>query len=354
MNTYNNLYYQLVSYGNLEKAFKKAKNGKSSKTYVIQFEKNLKENLISLKNELENYTYMPKPLKRFTIRDPKTRIIHASAFRDRVVHHALCNIIEPLFDKKFIYDSYANRKGKGIHSALKRFDYFKRKISINGSKINNSDYDSMVIGYVLKADIRHYFDTIGHDILIKIINRTIKDENVIWLIKKILSQHYTAIEGKGMPLGNLTSQFFANLYLNDFDYFVKHKLKAKYYIRYVDDFVILHNSKKVLLEYKDKIEKYLTNLRLELHPNKSKIIPIYKGVNFLGFRVFYYHKLIKKSNIGRFKRKSCRKSIELAIGDLTHSDFIQSLQGWLGYAMWANTYRLRKDIITRINQVNNH
>ena len=148
-----------------------------------------------------------------------------------------------------------------------------------------------------------------------------------------------------MPLGNLTSQFFANLYLNDFDYFVKHKLKAKYYIRYVDDFVILHNSKKVLIEYIDKIVKYLTNLKLELHPSKSKIIPLYKGINLLGFRIFYYHRLIKKSNIRRFKRKLSQKSIRLAVDDLSYNDFMNGLQGWLGYAMWANTYKLRKKII---------
>lgn len=349
MKTYNNLYSQIISYENLEKAFKKAKIGKSSKPYVIEVESKLKDNLISLKNELENFTYAPKSLKRFTIRDPKTRIIHASAFRDRVVHHVLCNIIEPIFDRTFIYDSYANRKGKGVHSAIRRFDKFKRKISINGSQLNNTNYENMIIGYVLKADIKHYFDTIDHEILIKTIRRTIKDENVIWLVKQILNQYYFRGEGKGMPLGNLTSQFFANLYLNDLDYFVKHKLRAKCYIRYVDDFVILHNSKEVLFEYKEKIAKYLTNLKLELHPNKSKIIPLYKGVNLLGFNVFYYHKLIKKSNMRRFKRKFYQKSIRLAVGDLNYEDFINGLQGWLGYAMWANTYNLRKRFLKNFN-----
>ncbi len=352
MKTYNNLYFQLISYENLEKAFKKARKGKSLKGYVIEFEKNLKENLNSLKNELGDFTYKPKPLKKFTVRDPKTRIIHASDFRDRIVHHALCNIIEPIFDKKFIYDSYANRKGKGVRQAIKRFDYFKRKISINGAKINAADFDNVVLGHVLKADIRHYFDNIGHEILIKTINRIIKDENIIWLIRQILNQH-CATKGKGMPLGNLTSQFFANLYLNDLDYFVKHKLKAKYYIRYVDDFVILHNSKTTLIDYKDKIEKYLINLKLELHPNKSKIISVYQGVNLLGFRIFYYHKLIKKSNFKRFKRKLCQKTINLAVGDLNHADFVSGLQGWYGYAMWANTYKLRNRITLSLLNINN-
>lgn len=350
MKTYRNLYNKLVSYENLEKAFKKAKKGKTSKLYVIEFEKNLKENLNFLKSELETFTYAPKPLKRFTIRDPKTRIIHASAFRDRIVHHALFNIIEPTFDKTFIYDSYANRIGKGSLKALERFDYFKRKISINGAKINTAKHDSVVVGYVLKADIKHYFDTIDHEILIRTIGRTIKDENVTWLVKQILNQH-SIDKGKGMPLGNLTSQFFANLYLNDFDYFVKHKLKAKYYIRYVDDFVILSNSKKMLESYKDKICKYLSSLRLEMHPSKSKIMPLYNGINLLGFRVFYYHRLIKKSNIKRFERKLCQKSIKLAIGDLSHDYFINGLHGWFGYAVWANTYKSRQRIIKTVKSL---
>jgi hypothetical protein len=156
-----------------------------------------------------------------------------------------------------------------------------------------------------------------------------------------------------MPLGNLTSQFFANLYLNDLDYFVKHKLKAKYYIRYVDDFVILHNSKEILNIYKDKISKYLTNLKLELHPNKCRIIPLYKGANLLGFRVFYYHKLLKKSNFRKFQRKLDIKIENIHNGNLAYDGFILSLQGWFGYAMWANTYKLRQQILNKVH-IRNH
>ena len=344
------LWIELCSYENLELAYKKARKHKTKKEYVIEFERNLQENLSLLRIELLLHSYTPESLKTFIVRDPKTRKISKSAFRDRVVHHALCNIIEPIFEKQFIYDSYANRINKGTLKALQRFDYFKRKISVNGAKINNSYYTNMVVGYVLKADIRHYFDAIDHEILIKAVRRTIRDENIIWLVGEILKQH-CVIKGKGMPLGNLTSQFFANLYLNDFDYFVKHKLKAKYYIRYVDDFVILHNSKSLLIEYKDKIEKYLTNLKLEIHPDKSKIIPIYRGVKLLGFRIFYHRKLIKKSNFKRFKRKLCQKTIKLAVGDLNHVDFANELQGWFGYAMWADTYKLRGKIMKEIEKL---
>src|SRR3989344_8491222 len=234
MKRHGNLFEELCSYENLKLAFKKARKGKTQRPYVIEFEKNLKNNLIELRTELLFHNYSPKPLKTFILRDPKTRKISKSDFRDRIVHHALYNIIEPIFDKIFIYDSYANRKGKGSLAAIKRFDKFKRKISKNG-KLNGWFNNNQVKGYCLKADIKHYFEEVNHEILLNIIKRKIKDNRIIWLIHKILNNFNTKINGKGMPLGNLTSQFFANVYLNELDYFVKYKLKAKYYIRYVDD-----------------------------------------------------------------------------------------------------------------------
>lgn len=220
------LYAALCSYNNLFLAYKKARKRKTTKSYVIEFEKNLKENLLLLRSELLLHCYNPKPLVDFIINDPKTRKISKSDFRDMVVHHALCNIIELIFEKSFIYDSYANRIGKGTLKALHRFDFFKRKASKN-NKVNC---------YILKADIKKYFENINHEILLSIIKKRISDKRIIWLIRKILAN--SSFQNNGMPLGNLTSQFFANVYLNDFDWFVKTKLKAKYYIRYVDDFVI--------------------------------------------------------------------------------------------------------------------
>ncbi|MBI4158979.1 hypothetical protein HY500_01840, partial [Candidatus Woesearchaeota archaeon] len=239
MKTYRKLYSKLCSLENLMLAFKKAKEDKTLLPYVVKFEENLNEELNKLHKELISLNYEPHQLKRFIVRDPKTRTIHASAFRDRVIYHAICNILEPIFDKTFIYDSYASRKFKGTHKAVERFDKFKKKVSRNGKLANNYYDNNNVIGYALKADVKHYFETVNHEILLKIIRRKIKDENIISLIKKILNNFDTKIKGMGMPLGNLTSQFFANVYLNELDQFVKHKLKAKYYIRYVDDFVIL-------------------------------------------------------------------------------------------------------------------
>ena len=352
MKTYKNLYEKLCSLENLNLAFKEARKRKSKRFYVIKFEKNLNKELKRLKQELESLTYKPRALKRFIIRDPKTRTIHSSAFRDRVVYHALVNIMERIFDKTFIHDSYASRKDKGTHKAIMRFDRFKRKIAKNGRLVNNSYNNNMVKGYVLKADIKHYFNTVDHEILLKIIKRKIKNKKVLWLIKKILNNFDIKIKGKGMPLGNLTSQFFANIYLNELDYFVKHKLKAKYYIRYVDDFVILHNDKKMLKEYKEKISNYLKNLELELHKDKSSIIPLRKGITFLGYKIFYYHKLLRKSNIRKFERNFKEKLDRYKEGRLTYDNLIESLQGWFGYSMWANTYKFRKRIMGQISESN--
>ena len=292
---------------------------------------NLKKNLSILRTELLLHSYKPKSLETFIIRDPKTRKISKSDFRDRIVHHALCNIIEPIFEKIFIYDSYANRKSKGTLKAISRFDFFKRKVSKNNAR--NC--------FILKADIKHYFDEVSYEILLSIIKRKIKDEKVIWLIKQILSNFNSESKGKGMPLGNLTSQFFANVYLNELDYFVKHKLKVKCYIRYVDDFVIFNNNKEILEKCKEEINNLLKNeLKLELHPDKSKIILLKRGIVFLGFRIFYYHKLLKKNNLKR------RKFIlsGLKSNNLNYNAIYSSFEGWLAHAKLADTFNLRRKL----------
>jgi retron-type reverse transcriptase len=341
LNTYSSLYSEICDYRNLELAFRKAKKRKSKKPDIIEFEKNLVDNLMILRNELSFHTYYPAPLKMFAVCDPKTRKIGKSEFRDRVVHHALVRVIEPVLDKTFIFDSFANRKGKGVHAALKRFDNFKRKASRNNTRSC----------FVLKADIRQYFDTVDHEILVKIISKRIKDARVIWLIRRILENHCAKQPGKGMPLGNLTSQFFANVYLNELDHFVKHTLRAKYYIRYVDDFIILHNSREVLETCKERIELFLeTELKLELHLDKSRIIPVYKGVGLLGFRVFYYHRLVRKTNLRKFLRNLDRLYEKYNVGLIAEEDVFESVQGWFGYAMHANSYKLRRKLSEQVQE----
>jgi RNA-directed DNA polymerase len=356
MKTHKKLYDKLCSKENLYLAYRKARKGKSKKASVIEFEDNLEENLNKLQEELLNLTYKPLPLKRFVIRDPKTRTIHASAFRDRIVHHAIINILEPIFEKIFIYDSYASRKDKGAHLAIKRFDYFQRKVTQNGCVFTKrKENKNQVQGYCLKADIRHYFDTVNHQVLISIIRRKIKDKKVIWLINQILDNFDSPTKGTGMPLGNFTSQFFANVYLNELDQFVKHKLRTKYYIRYVDDFVILYESKEQLEEWKIKINNFLKEkLKIELHPSKSHVLRLNSGINFLGFRVFYHHKLIRASNLKNFERRFNNMRILFDEEIVSREKALESLDGWLAYCSYANTYKYRRYLIRNFNKSFSH
>ncbi len=205
---------------------------------------------------------------------------------------------------------------------------------------------------MLKADIKHYFDTVNHGILLRIIQLKIKDLYLIRLIKTILDNHKTLVSGKGMPLGNLTSQFFANVYLHELDLFVKHKLRAKYYIRYVDDFVILHNNENIVYEWKDEIDKFLREkLDIELHPGKSRIIALRKGITLLGFRVFPHHKLLKKSNARRIWKRFNLFKKKYDSGELSRKEIVQSLEGWLAYVEFADSYKFRKKVVARFNEL---
>jgi len=349
MKSYKNLYPKLCSFSNLEKAFEKAKEGKSTLPYVLEFEKDFTNNLLLLKHELETLTYSPKPLTRFVIHDPKTRVIRKSIFRDRIVHHAIVNILEPIYEKVFIDDSYANRVGKGTVAALQRFDRFQRKVSRNGTLVKCARNNNMIRGYAFKADIKQFFDSVDQELLMHILRRKIKDRKVRELICSILKNFHD--KEKGMPLGNMTSQFFANVYLNELDYFVKHTLKMKYYLRYVDDFVIIHESKETLQECKEKIENYLVSLKLELHQNKSKIFSMHSGIGLLGFRVFYYYKLLRKRNLAQFWKHLEDLEDQYTKEIISGTRLFICVQGWFSYAMWGNTYRLRKNIRKRIDKL---
>jgi RNA-directed DNA polymerase len=342
MKSYKNLYLKIYDLKNLILAYKKARKGKTKKHYVIEFEKDLAYNLKILHDELKNQTYKPKPLKKFILRDPKTRKISKSDFRDRIVHHALIRIIEPLFDKIFIYDSCANRIGKGNLFATNRFYCFMRKVSRNG-KLNGWFNNNQIKGYCFKADIKHYFQEIDQEILLKIIKRKIKCKKTLYLITRIIKNFDN--KTKGMPLGNLTSQFFANVYLNELDQFVKHNLNIKFYIRYVDDFVILHPSKLQLIEWKQKVNRFLNEaLRVELHSEKSKIVSLSRGIDLVGFRNFYHFKILRKRNI----KNMFSKVTEYKESIVSKESLLDSFQGWSAYAKWANTFRLRKEISKKI------
>jgi RNA-directed DNA polymerase len=317
MKTYKNIYHKIYSWQNIVLAFKKARKGKTKKKYVLEFQKECLNNLQQLRFELMSETYKPKPLKSFVIRDPKTRIISKSHFRDRVIHHALVNILQPIFEPSFIYDSCANQIGKGNLFAIERFDKFKREVTSNLSE--EAPY--------LKADIKHYFKEVNHKILLKIIKKRITDEKVLNLIRLILNN--PPPQTRGMPLGNLTSQFFANTYLNELDYFIKHKLRAKFYIRYVDDFIILNKSKAQLEKWRKQISNFLSKeLKLELHPQKTKISSLSKGIDFVGFRNYYSRRLLRKRNFRKIK-----KQIKLFFQNKTSTKkFEDILNGFVAYS----------------------
>ena len=256
-----------LSFENLYAAYKKAYRGtKNYQAYAFAFDAD--RELLKLKQELTDGTYEPGNYNYFTIKEPKERIIAVSPFRDRVVHHALVNVIEPIYEKRFIFDSYATRKEKGTHKAIARAQYFLRK---------NGRY--------LKMDVRKYFDSIDHSVLNVILQRKIKDPYILDLCGKIIAKGGSGI--KGLPIGNLTSQFFANVYLDVFDHYIKDDLKVKGYVRYMDDFCIFDPNKETLKEQRDKIKIYLSEkLRLEVKESATLINGKLHGLPFLGVRIF--------------------------------------------------------------------
>lgn len=339
MKTENYLFDAICSFENLLLAAKNAQKGKKENPQVVKFHFRLEDNLFKIQQELYTKKYSPGKYTTFTIYDPKQRMISAAPYKDRVVHHALCNIIEPIFDKTFIYDSYANRKDKGTHKAIDRYQQFARRFR-----------------YVLKCDIRKFFPSIDHEILKQEIRRKIKCKPTLWLIDQIIDNsnlqepHLQWFEGddlfspiarkKGLPIGNLTSQFWGNVYLNRFDHFVKETLRIAGYVRYVDDFVILSNNKIELREIKAEITNYLAGLRLIPHPNKTQIHQTKDGIPFLGFMIYPNYKYVRRDKIKRYKRYLRRNLNLKENGIITPQILENQLNSWLGHIRFGQSQRL--------------
>ena len=342
------MYEKLCSWNNLLLAYRKAAKGKRGHPNVAYFEYHLEENLLNIQKELQDFTYHPGPYASFHIHEPKRRLISAAPFRDRVVHHALCNLIEPLFECSFIFDSYANRVGKGTHRALNRAQEFARKFP-----------------YLLQCDVRQFFPSIDHTILHEILSRKIKDENVLWLCDQIiasgvgvLSEVYEMVyfdgddqsatsHPRGLPIGNLTSQFWANVYLNPFDHFVKRSLRCPAYLRFVDDFLLFAEDKGTLWEWKDKIEKRLVGLRLTIHAGAHPT-PVTEGFSFLGFRIFPQKRRLKRRKAIYYRRKLRTMCRDYLAGELSFERMTASVQGWVNHARYGNTIGLRKAVLGRL------
>jgi RNA-directed DNA polymerase len=293
---------------NLFLSWREFKKGKTKRKDVLEFEFNLEDNIFQLYQELKIKTYKHSKYSSFYVQDPKLRHIHKAEVRDRIVHHLISKYLNQIYDKTFIFDSCSCRLNKGMHKAVNRLKQFSLKQSKN-NKINF---------YALKCDIKRFFDSIDHNILIGTLKRKIKDRDILSLITEIISSFQTE-KGKGIPLGNLTSQYFANIYLNELDRLIKHGLKVIHYIRYTDDFVILDRNKECLENIINPIEKFLkTRLNLSLHPDKIMIRKYNQGIDFLGYVALPHCRLLRTKTKKRMFKKANQKNVQSYLGVLSH------------------------------------
>ena len=328
--TINGIFGEIVDFENLYRGFKLASKGKRNTSEVINYAKNLEENIINTQNHLIWHTYRPKSYTEFYVFDPKKRLIQAPDFYDRVVHHALVNVIEPILDNKFIHDSYACRCNKGTHKAVLRVHQFQ-----NNLKAKSCNF------YVLKADISKYFQNIDIDILKSFLRRSISCKDTLWLIDTLLGD-----KTKGLPIGALTSQLFANVYLNYLDHYIKDDLGIKFYVRYMDDFIVLHNDKLFLRNLLKDINIFLKErLRLTLN-SKTQILSMSQGIDFCGYRIWPTHILPRKRNVKRFRKniKILKKLYNEGKIDL---DYIKPrIASFLGYMKHCKNYTTLKYIFS--------
>ncbi len=329
------IFGEIISLDNLFSAWREFRKGKKNRLDVQKFEFNLEDNLFQLYQELKNKTYQHSYYTPFYIQDPKLRRIHKASVRDRVLHHSVFRILYTIFDKGFIFDSYSCRLNKGTHNAVNRLEKFCWKLSKNNTKNI----------FALKCDVRKFFDSVDQGILLKLIKKRIQDNDAVWLIEKIVKSFENA-NGKGLPLGNVTSQLFANIYLNELDQFVKHKLKVKYYLRYCDDFVILSQNEEILTKFISPINEFLkNNLNLILHPNKIILRKYNQGIDFLGYVTRPYYRVLRTRTKKRILKKISKKHKDFKNGLITKMSFNQSLYSYLGVLKHCKGYGIEKNLI---------
>lgn len=325
MKRHNHLIGHFASFANLLAAAKKARSGTSHKRETQRFAFHLEPELFRLQEELLSGAYQPQPYRYFQIHDPKERTISVASFRDRVVHHALVNVLEPIYERSFIHDSYATRKDKGTHRAIARAQCFLKKT-----------------GWFWKTDIDKYFDSICHDRLLALLERKIKDKRLLEVAARII--HNSSGEGRGLPIGNLTSQFFANVYLNGFDHFVKEQLRQPYYLRYMDDFVIFNENKTALKTLRQPVEAYLHDaLGLRLKASATFLNSSANGLTFLGRRIFPGTVRLAHPNGRRMLRRMALKQRDFENGKISEEQFLQSMNSY--WAQLEPFYGLRRKLV---------
>jgi len=343
------LYPRVCAWDNLLLAYRKASRGKRGKAPAAGFEYYLEDNLITLQAELCSKTYQPGAYYSFYIKDPKRRLISAAPFRDRVVHHVLCNVIEPIFERGFIYDSYANREGKGNHRALDRAQFYARRYC-----------------YVLPCDVRQFFPSVDHQIMRGILARKLPDPDVMWLVDQILasgvgvlSEEYQMVwfpgddllavhRPRGLPIGNLTSQFWANCYLDSFDHFVKRELRCPAYVRYVDDVLLFGDDKGQLWDWKRAVIERMARLRLSIHQERAQVRPVTEGFPFLGFVVYPHKRRLKRRKGVAYARRLRALVEDYADGRIPLERVTASVQGWANHACYGDTLGLRRALLESV------
>ncbi len=303
-----------------------AAKGKKAKRQTAAFLLDLEPEVLCLERELKHRTYTPSPYYTFIVKEPKERMICATGFRDRVVHHAVCKVLGPIFERSFIFDSYACRKGKGAQAAIKRAQGYMRRFP-----------------YYLKLDIRKYFDSVDHEMLKRLLHRRIKDRDLLWLLDVIIDHPvpWTA-PGKGIPIGNLTSQHFANFYLDQVDHFIKDEIGLKGYVRYMDDLLLFSNDKPELWDAFSQVERFLDErLALTVKIGSVVLSPTHEGLSFLGLRV--YPGLIRLSRKGwrRFRRNVIQKEKLYEQGFVSADELNRSIGSVVGHIRHADTRNLR-------------
>lgn len=316
-------YNDIISVDNLLSAWSEFVIGKKSKLDVLHFSSNLIDNILQLHHQLANHTYHHNGYRSFYITDPKLRHIHKASVRDRLLCHAIYRQLYPFFANTFIADSYSCQLGKGTHRAVDRFTSFSRQVSRNNT----------TTCWVLKCDIRKFFASIHHSILLEILGEYIPDQRVTQLLAAVIKSFETQPD-KGLPLGNLTSQLFVNIYMNKFDQFIKHTVKAKYYIRYADDFVVFSNDKQYLAKILQSIKDFLLNeLGLELHPEKVFIRTLSSGIDFLGWVNFPHHRILRTKTRHRM------------VNRIKKNPTPQSRVAYLGLLRYGNTFKVEQQLL---------
>lgn len=339
METYSDIFKRIISQENLFSAWEEFRKGKQHKLDVQRFEFDLERNVFQLHWDLKDKTYKHGPYEGFYIREPKVRNIHKATVRDRVLHHAIFKMLNPLFEPTFIPHSFSCRIGKGTHKGVLAVEQMLRKESRN--------YTDPC--FVLKCDVKKFFDTVNHSVLLEILSKRIIDQDALWLLKEIIGSYATGyvnlLERKGLPIGNLTSQFFANIYMNEFDQFVKHTLKINSYARYTDDFVIISKDREYLRKLVSQIRGFLKNqLSLELHPRKIGIWKFHQGIDFLGCVALPHYRVLRMNTRRRIFRKVKERVGQYRNAMINNDKLNQSLQSYLGVLSHANAYELSEEL----------